>query len=295
MNGACNVAFSTRHSAAIIGALAASALLLTGCSSGDANTEPASDAKEALVTKPTIIKDGTLTVCVGTATPPTAFIEEDGTNIGAEIDLAVALADELGLTTEYAEYAFPGRIPALQSKQCDVIMSSIYIKPEREEIVDFVPYMTTGSSVAVSEANPAKITGFDESLCGTKLLGITGATATLDAEALNEQCIADGKPAIDMTYTDQSTTAFQQVIAGQVDAYTTAADIIGYYEMQSDGEFHQVGEPFGVVELGAATLKDNSDLHDALAKAFDTVIESGQYDEILESWGLSAQSILKTQ
>lgn len=286
------MALSIRGSLKFVALSAVAGLALSGCSS--TSEEPAAaSGKTATVSSPTIIKDGTLSVCVGSTTPPTAFLEDDGTNVGAEIDLSEALASELGLTPEYSEYAFPGRIPALQAKQCDVIISSIYIKPEREEVVDFVPYLASGSGVAVSNENPQKITGFDNSLCGKKVLTITGATATADAEQLSKDCVASGEKALDLSYTDQSTNAFQQVTAGQVDAYTTAADIIGYYEMLSNGEFKSVGDTFGVVEIGAATLKGNDELHTALQAAFDSVVESGKYAEILKEWGLSNQDITK--
>ncbi len=47
---------------------------------------------------------------------------------------------------------FDGLIPALNGKRIDVINSAMYIKPEREEQVDFVPYMLVGEAVMVPKA-----------------------------------------------------------------------------------------------------------------------------------------------
>ena len=226
-------------------------------------------------------------------TPPNAYVEEDGSNVGAEVEIAAAVAEELGLEVQYAEYAFPGRMPALQARQCDTVMSSLYIKPEREEVVDFVPYLASGSAVAVSSDSPGNITGFNDSLCGKKLLAITGATAAAEAEELSKTCTESGKKAIDLTYTDQNPNALQQVIAGQVDAYTHTTDIIGYYEKLSDGDFKRTGDPFGFVQIGAATVKGNDELHDAIDMALKNIIESGKYAEILSEWGLEDQDITK--
>ena len=45
----------------------------------------------------------------------------------------------------FVESAFAAVIPTLQAKQCDVIMAQLYIKPEREKVVDFVPYVVEDS------------------------------------------------------------------------------------------------------------------------------------------------------
>lgn len=279
-----------RSSAALAG-LALLAGSLAGCSTEPAPAAPGDSA--VLVAPPAIIKEGIFTVCVSSDTPPNAFVEEDGSNVGAEVEIAAAVAEEMGLTVEYAEYAFPGRMPALQAKQCDAVMSGLYIKPEREEVVDFVPYLASGSAVAVSRENPSNITGFDDSLCGKKLLAITGATAAAMAEEKTLECVADGLKPIDITYTDQNPNALQQVIAGQVDAYTHSTDIISYYEKLSDGDFKRAGETFGIVNIGAATSKGNDELHNAIETAFAAVIDSGKYADILASWGLDDQNITR--
>ena len=49
---------------------------------------------------------------------------------------------------------FKGLIPALQSKRIDIINSAMYIRAEREEQVDFVPYMTVGNEIVVQAKNP---------------------------------------------------------------------------------------------------------------------------------------------
>jgi polar amino acid transport system substrate-binding protein len=55
--------------------------------------------------------------------------------------------------------AFATVIPTLQAKQSDVIMAQLYIEPEGEAVVDFVPYVYSGAGVAVSKEKPAAVTG----------------------------------------------------------------------------------------------------------------------------------------
>lgn len=280
---------STRHlrtSAAL--ALAGGVIVaLGGCAQGGDDSESAASG-DAAVSSPTIISDGALRICASYGSPPNIYVEDDGVPIGAEVDIAHALAENLGLEVEFSEYKFSGLVPALQAKQCDVIMSSLYIKPEREEVANFVPYLQSGSAVLVTRDNPEGITGFDDSLCGTKVIAITGATGALKAEEKSAECEENGEAPISLTLADDI-TSLQQVLAGQADAFIDTAELAGYYEKL--GDFTLVGEPFGDVTIGAATLKDNTELHEAMQGAFDEIVDDGTYADILAEWGLEAQDI----
>jgi polar amino acid transport system substrate-binding protein len=53
------------------------------------------------------------------------------------------------------------------------------------------------------------------------------------------------------------------------------------------------GEPFGTIKIGAATLKGNTALHDAIQQALQALESDGTYDKILDQWGQSELSIQK--
>lgn len=271
-----------------IAASAGLALSLAACggtssSGGDANSEGGPK-----VATPEILSNGTLKICASYGTPPNIYVDESGEPVGAEIDIANAMAKNLGLKTAFAEYNFSGLVPALQAKQCDVIMSSLYIKPEREKVASFVPYLESGSAVLVAKKDPKGITGFNETLCGKKVIAITGASGAVHTEEKSKECVAAGKPAISITLND-NITSLQQLLAGQADAFIDTAELAGYYEKK--GDFTLVGEPFGGITIGAATLKSNTKLHDALQTSFDEVEKSGEYTKILEKWGLQGNAV----
>lgn len=284
---------SRLRSIALISAAAALALPLAACAQSSAPAAENGAGTDAGAGEPTTITDGTLTVCAALLSPPNVFTDEkSGEAVGVEVDIAQAFADQLGLKLALNNVAFPGLIPALQAKQCDTIMSSLYIKPEREEVVDFVPYLASGSAVITQKGNPSGITGYDESLCGKRVVVQTGSTGAKLIEELSAECTADGDPAVVITNTDSPGTAFQQVLAGQQDAHITTAESAGYY--QKLGDFAMAGDPFGSIKVGAATLKDNRAMHDALEQALDTIIGNGDYAAILEEWGVQASDISAT-
>lgn len=271
---------SIRRLATTLSCVGLVGLAATACGSGSSGTGDYD-----------LVSGGTLTVCAITSAPPNIYAEDDGTIVGAEADIARGMAKGLDLDIEFRKYAFAGLIPGLQAHQCDTIISSLYIKPEREEIVSFVPYLYSGSGVAVSADNPAGVTGYDDSLCGVRAISITGATGASLLDEKSDECESEGKPAIAITRTDRASDALQQITSGQMDAFMDTAELMGYYEKKSNGEFKQVGKQVGRIRIGAATLKDNTGLHKALQGAFNKLDRSGRYDEILKKWGLQAQNI----
>jgi polar amino acid transport system substrate-binding protein len=288
------VAFPASPTRRLGGALLAlavgGALALTGCSSASPEAAPADSGSSAAVAPPAILTADMLKVCTGDS-PPNIYYDDDNNLIGVEIDLANAFATELGLKVTLEEYAFAGLIPALQANQCDVIMGSLYIKPEREEIANFVPYLYSGTAVATAKDNPKNVTGYDDTLCGVRLVAINGASGAAKAEEKSEECKSAGKPGIEITIVDEGVNAVQQVLAGQVDAFMDTSEIVGFYSKQSDGDFVMVGEPFGKMRIGAATLKDNTELNEALDAAFQTMIDNGTYEQILADWSVEANNI----
>src|SRR5262249_13180299 len=140
---------------AIAGVIVGAVVLASGCSSSSDQSAPTSSGP-AKVAPPAILQAGTLKICApNDGTPPRVYHDETGALVGSEVDLGKAIAGNLGLTPQFVESAFAAVIPTLQAKQCDVIMAQLYVKPEREKVVDFVPYVWSGTGIAVSKEHPA--------------------------------------------------------------------------------------------------------------------------------------------
>jgi polar amino acid transport system substrate-binding protein len=272
-------------------AAASIALALSGCSSSS-ESEPTSGP--AKVAPPAILQAGTLKICApNDGAPPSVYHDASGTLVGSEVDLANALAAKLGLQPQMVQSGFAAVIPTLQARQCDVIMATLYIKPEREQVVDFVPYLYSGTAVAVSKEHPAAITGMDDSLCGKKVMVAVGTTAEALSQEQSEKCTAAGKQPVDINRNSQAAVSIQQVQNGQMDAYLDTAETIGYYITKTGAQIQFAGEPFGTIKIGAATLKGNTELHNAIQQALDEIMSDGTYDDVLGQWGQTDLSIQK--
>lgn len=275
-----------------VAAAAAAVLALSACGSSESSDSPAAETAnedlgkdvKAVVDAPKTMTDGALTVCASFGNPPNAYYTSDHVETGAETDIARVLGPLMGLETQFHETKFASLIPTLQATQCDVIMASLYIKPEREEIVDFVPYMQSGQAVVVSKDNPKKITGYDDSLCGAKIGFQVSTTAEEYVKKQIKKCSEGGGEEIATVKVEDGTMGMQQVQTGQVDTFIDTNSASVYTAGKTNGELQVVGKPFGLIEIGAAVQKDNAQLQDALSKALDELMASGQYEEILSQY-----------
>jgi polar amino acid transport system substrate-binding protein len=264
--------------------------MLAGC--GGSQEDAASPAASPAVGLPagTLVKDGQITYCSDISAPPLTYYDAAQKPVGAEIELGDALAAQLGVKANWANTAFNGIIPALQAKQCDAIITQLYIKPEREKVVNFVPYMYASNTLVVSAKNDKGVKNASD-LCGKKAAAQTGTTIADYLSDQSKKCQADGKQKVDIRLFNKDTDALQQLRLGLVDSYGTTLETAAYVMKQQPDTFELVGEPFNRIKVGAATRKDDTALHGALTTAFAAVQKSGEYAAILKKWNLTGDDI----
>jgi polar amino acid transport system substrate-binding protein len=218
------------------------------------------------------------------------FYDANQKPLGAEVELGDALAKTMSVKAVWANTAFSGIIPALQAKQCDAILSELFIKPARQAVVDFVPYMNNSNTVLIKESSVATITGAAD-LCGKKAAAETGTTAATYLQTASTTCTSSGKGAIDIRLFTKDSDALQQLKIGLVDAYGTTLESAAYVIKQQPNTFATAGAPFGLIQCGIATRKDDPKLTSALSAALKSVQADGTYASILKTWNLSADAL----
>lgn len=252
--------------------------------------QTSAQAAEVIAPAP-IASAGKLVFCTELATPPWEMLDPATQQpAGFDIDIAAALAKELGVTNEHKNLTFDGLIPALQANQCDAIISCMYDKPERREVVDFVNYAITGTSPILRADSTLEIASLED-FSGKKVSVGIGSTGEILLMEASERLKAQGRPPIEVIVLQTSNEAFQQLMAGLVDAYMGATDQAAYFNNLNPNSVKLGGEPLNSFEVGIATMKNNAELHDALAEAFKNIRENGTYDEILAKWSFQALSI----
>ncbi|MEV4418791.1 ABC transporter substrate-binding protein [Patulibacter sp. NPDC049589] len=277
------------------------ALAVTGCGSDDddstttsastgttaAATATVNDAAVALL--PAEVKSkGTLTVAADASYPPNEFFDKDGkTIIGLDPDLAQALGTALGLKMEVKNAGFDGIIAGLASGKYDLGMSSFTDNKEREKVVNFVTYLSAGTSFFVNaQKNPA-ITDL-ASLCGYKVAVEKGTVQLDDATAQSKKC--GSKKLTVLPYPDQN-GANQALASGRADVSMADSPVADYQVKLSNGQLKLAGTPYGTAPYGIAIPK-NLDITKALQAALKGLITDGTYQKILDKWGLEKSAAI---
>lgn len=96
--------------------------------------------------------------CDNPTFPPMENATSGGKPTGFDIDFANALATQMGGTAKYVFSSFSGLLPALGAKRCDVVISGIFVTPDRTKQFPAVAYMHSHRALIVAGGNPKHIT-----------------------------------------------------------------------------------------------------------------------------------------
>ncbi|MFF8725002.1 ABC transporter substrate-binding protein [Streptomyces sp. NPDC015171] len=294
---------AARSPLAAVGAIAvAGALLLTGC--GDQTKDKNKDSGGASVSSapladklPQDIRSkGKIKVGSDIAYAPVEFKDGSGKAVGLDPDLAAAMGKQLGVTFEFENGTFDALLTGLRSGRYDIAMSAMTDNKNRQEGVDpdtgkkvgegvdFVDYLTAGVSIYTRKGDTEGITSWSD-LCGKKLAVERGTVSEDLAKQEAKKCPGGKKLAIEAFDDDQQSQT--RLRSGGVDAASSDFPVAAYAVKTSGGgkDFQIVGDQVEAAPYGIAVAKDDAQLRDALKAALDAVIQSGEYEKILEKWG----------
>lgn len=243
------------------------------------------DAKIAASVPKSISSKGTLSVAADATYPPDEYIGSDGkTVIGMDADLANAIAQVMGLKAQVKNITFDSIIPGLAAKKYDLGMSSFTDTKEREGTVDFVTYLTAGTSFYVNANGGPDIAGFDD-LCG-KSAAVERGTIQADAIAKqSKKCKSEGNDPIDLQVFPDQNAANLAISSGRAEVGAADTPVAVYIAQKSNGQFKTVGKPVPPEPYGIAIPKGNG-MAQPVLDAVKAIIADGTYGKILKYWSL---------
>ena len=264
-------------------ALAALASTLAACGGGGGSNNTTSTSASNV--------PNPIVYCVDTTYPPAESIV-NGKPAGYDIDIANAVAKQLGSTAQIKVTGFTVIIPALKQKKCNAIISSMTITPERSKQVHFSPYLDVGTFLMVKKGNPSHVT--DVASLSGKSAAVESATTQLAAlQAENKILKKQGKPEITIRSYPADTSAAAAIQAGKVDAYLADATPVLYYIRKTAGKFQTAGKQVGIAPEGIAT-RIGDPLGPQINNAIQALYLNGKMKKILAKWQ-AAQFALKNQ
>jgi polar amino acid transport system substrate-binding protein len=278
--------------ASIVAVAAAVLVLFVACGGGEekaAGNTPAGSATSAA--KVTELQDGVLQVGSDISYAPIEFFEEGTQNpAGLDVDLANALAEELGVRAEFINTGFDGIIGALNVNRFDVLMSAMTVTEERQKEIDFIPYLNAGTDILVAQGNPKNIKTIED-LSGLTA-GVQIATIQVDQlKAANDQLKAAGKAEINVLTFDQNPLAVEQLRTGRADAVIADSPVVANEARLSEGKLQALSLAVEAAPYGIGVRKGSTQLKAAIEGALQKLQASGKYDQILAKWGLQGGAI----
>lgn len=268
---------------------------------GRPDIEPVPEAVEALKESGfTPVADGKLTV-VGTGQAGGAPLgvlasDDNKTRIGVEADFAQLIADGLGLDYQQAVTSWADWPLGIQSGKYDLVTSNVTVTDERKQIYDFSSYRTDLLGFYVKSDNPIdSIKGADD-VSGLKIIVGSGTNQEQVLLEWNKELEKEGKDPAELVYYDDDSAATLAIQSGRADA-TFGPNPTGAFKAAVNGETKRVGTVNGgwpkKADIAAATKKGNG-LIKPVNIVLNHAIENGQYEQILQRWGLEDEGVEKS-
>lgn len=218
---------------------------------------------------------GRIVVGVDPSYPPLAGIDDKGLPDGLEIDLALAISDRLGVTTDFVSIDVGGIVDALVARKIDVIISGISPDPELSKLVLFSrPYFNGGQVLVVRYGNPSSVSEMEGRALGVE----SGSGGDIVARKLAQQ--VQGLRL--KTYTTPE-AAIEDVRAGGVDAVMT--DFITARQLAANVPGLMVVSPPLTNELYVVVAKrGDQKLVDEINKIIETMEQEGYLTQLTSRW-----------
>jgi polar amino acid transport system substrate-binding protein len=277
--------------ASIVAVAAAVLVLFAACGGEEKKAENTPSGSATSAAKVAELQDGVIQIGSDISYAPIEFYEEGTQNAqGLDVDLANALAEELGVRAEFINTGFDGIIPALNANRFDLLMSAMTVTADRQKEIDFIPYLSAGTDILVAEGNPKNIKTVED-LSGLTV-GVQIATIQVDQlKAANDQLKAAGKPEISVLTFDQNPLAVEQLRTGRADAVIADSPVVANDARLSEGKLQALGLAIEAAPYGIGVRKESTQLKAAVEDALQKLQASGKYDQILAKWGLQGGAI----
>ena len=250
-------------------AIAISAFCFAGC--GNNKTDEKTETKTSNEETTNDTSD-TLKMATNAAFPPYESKEGDKF-VGIDVEIAQAIADDLGKKLEICDMEFDSIITSVDKGEADFAMAGLTVTDERKKEVDFTSSYATGVQVVIVKADSAYTTPDD--LKGKKIgvqLGTTG-----DAYAADD-------------YGDENVIRYSKgadaVIAlkgGDVDAVIIDNEPAKAFVAENEG-LKILDTEYVIEDYAIAVKKGNNELLDSINKSREKLTSNGKIDEIIAKY-----------
>ena len=165
-----------------------------------------------------ILKAKEIKIAIPTDFPPYGFVGTDLKPQGLDIEMANYIAAKLGVKVELLPVTTANRIPYLQTKKADLVISTLGKNAEREKVIDFTAayspfFIAVFAPKTVAVKSPADLAG--------KSISVT--RGSVDDMELTKVA----PPQAEVRRFEDNNSTVAAYVAGQVQTLATSAQVAG--------------------------------------------------------------------
>ncbi|MCI9582266.1 MAG: basic amino acid ABC transporter substrate-binding protein [Clostridium sp.] len=215
---------------------------------------------------------GVLVMATNAEFPPYEF-HDGGEIVGIDVEIAAAIAAEMGMDFEVEDIAFDSIIPEVQSGKADFGAAGMTVTEDRKQSVDFSDSYATATQVIIIKEDNADIVSPDD-LEGKTIgvqLGTTGDIYASDiADATIEQY-------------NKGFEAVQALTQNKIDAVIIDGEPAKVFVAENEG-LKILDEAFTTEEYAICVKKGNTELLEGINAAIASLKESGELQKIVDKY-----------
>ncbi len=226
-----------------------------------------------------IKKAGKLVMLTNAAFAPFEYLGENNEVAGVDVEIAQAIADEIGVKLEVVDMDFDGIIMAVQSGKGDLGVAGITADDERRQNVDFsVNYVDAAQVIIVPEGSAIKSAA---DLAGKNIgvqMGTTGDTYVTDEVGAGQVMRYKTGP-----------DAGAELANGKIDA-VVIDEMPAKQIAEANKGLIVLEEPLTEEQYAIALKKDTPDLKAVVDKVVQKMVDDGTIAKLIEEHKVASGS-----
>ena len=218
-------------------------------------------------------KNGTLVMGTNAAFPPYEFMDDNGTIVGIDAEIAQAICDKLDMKLEIKDMEFDSLITAVQTGSIDVSLAGMTVNDERLESVNFSDSYATGKQVVIVKEG-SEIATVDD--IADKMIGVQSGTT-------GDIYCTDDYGQDHVKQFNNGSLAVAALQNGQVDCVVIDNEPAKSFVSTNEG-LKILDTEYVTEDYAIAIAKENTELLDKINTALGELKAEGKIDEILAKY-----------
>jgi polar amino acid transport system substrate-binding protein len=214
-------------------------------------------------------------IAIPTDFPPYGFVGLDLQPQGLDIDMANYIGAKLGVKVELVIVTSANRIPYLQTKKADLVISTLGKNAEREKVIDFTAAYSPFFQ-AVYAAKSLNVKSFDD---------MKGKSIAVTRGAIEDQELTKVAPAgADIKRFEDNNATISAFVSGQTQMLATGASVAGNMMQKNP----QLNAEYKLLLKDSPNFIGVAKGEDALRTRVNAIIaearKAGDLDKLAQKW-----------